>query len=45
MLENGSGGGEKVVAHAIIIMEKHIKVTISHAISRFISLSHVISVH
>ena len=45
MMESGSGGGEKVVAHAITIMEKHTKVTISHAITRFINLSNVMSVH
>lgn len=45
MMESGSGGGEKVVAHAFTIMEKHTKVSISHAITRVINLSHVMSVH
>ena len=45
MMESGSGGGEKVVAHAITIMEKHTKVTIIHAMTSLINLSHVMSVH
>ena len=45
MMESGSRGGEKVMAHATTITEKHTKVTISHAITRFINLSHVMSAH